>query len=84
MTEKMESSVKLGVRPKISWMRSNSSGSTPNLRAVSVVGRVSMCSKMMVVRIVLRQSGHQAQRFVRHKGKLSVKDKKAAGCFLRA
>ena len=37
ITEKMDSSVKLGTRPNISFMRSNSSGSKPKSLAVSTV-----------------------------------------------
>ncbi len=37
MTENIDSSVKFGVRPKISFIRSNSSGRTPRSLAVSSV-----------------------------------------------
>ena len=44
MTEKILSSVKLGVRPNICLICSNSSGRIPNFLAVSTVGSCSTCS----------------------------------------
>src|SRR5476649_724456 len=46
ITEKIESSVKLGTRPNISFIRSNSSGSRPRSLAVWVVVR-SCCSNFI-------------------------------------
>ena len=44
----MESSVKFGTRPSISFIRSNSSGSKPKSLAVSRVVN-SRCSKVLIV-----------------------------------
>src|ERR1700761_3334813 len=47
ITAKIDSSVKLGTRPNISFMRSNSSGSKPKSLAVSTVVN-SWCSNVVL------------------------------------